>query len=228
MVIGESCAVQAAASTRRGERIMRSMSPALLLALLCLTGCAAMSKNECLTVDWRTVGYEDGVAGRSGDAIGRYRTACADYGVAPSLDAYQSGRAEGLREYCRPQTGFRVGESGAEYTGLCPADLAPAFTAAYESGRELHRREYRAYSAASRIESTNREIASLEQQLTRLGFIVIDPQATSEQRASALIETRQLVERHERLRAEIPGLEQDSQQAEQELAEYRTRLASAN
>jgi Protein of unknown function (DUF2799) len=205
---------------------MKTTSIAWVLASLSVAGCAAMSKNECRTVDWRTVGYEDGVAGRSGDRIGRYRTACADYGVVPNLDAYQSGRSEGLREYCRPQTGFRVGESGGEYTGLCPADLAPAFTAAYESGRELHRREYRAREATERWESATREIPAIEQQLASLTFAVIDPQSTGEQRASAIVETRQLAERHERLRAEVPELERERQHAEQDLAEYRARLAS--
>jgi hypothetical protein len=185
-----------------------------------------MSKNECRTVDWRTVGYEDGVAGRSGDRIGRYREACADYGVVPNLDAYQSGRSEGLREYCQPQTGFRVGENGGEYMGLCPADLAPAFSAAYESGRELHRREYRARDAAERLDSATRELPALEQQLASLAFAVIDPQSTGEQRANAILETRQVAERHERLRAEIPELQQEQQHAEQDLAEYRARLAS--
>ena len=205
---------------------MKRTSIAWVLASLSLVGCAAMSKNECRTVDWRTVGYEDGVAGRSGDRIGRYREACADYGVVPSLDAYQSGRSEGLREYCRPQTGFRVGESGGEYTGLCPADLAPAFSAAYESGRELHRCEYRARDAAERLDSATRELPALEQQLAGLTFAVIDPQSTGEQRANAILETRQVAERHERLRAQIPELQLERQHAEQDLAEYRARLAS--
>ena len=205
---------------------MKRTTFAWVLASLSLAGCAAMSKNECRTVDWRTVGYEDGVAGRSGDRIGRYREACADYGVVPSLDAYQSGRSEGLREYCRPQTGFRVGESGGEYTGLCPADLAPAFSAAYESGRELHRREYRARDAAERLDSATRELPALEQQLAGLTFAVIDPQSTGEQRANAILETRQVAERHERIRAQIPELQLERQHAEQDLAEYRARLAS--
>ena len=34
---------------------------ALAAAVFLLAGCAAkMSKDECRTVDWRTVGYEDG------------------------------------------------------------------------------------------------------------------------------------------------------------------------
>ncbi|HEY0748693.1 MAG TPA: DUF2799 domain-containing protein [Steroidobacteraceae bacterium] len=205
---------------------MKMKSIAWVLASVSLAGCAAMSKNECRTVDWRTVGYEDGVAGRSGDTIGRYRVACANYGVVPNLDAYQSGRSEGLREYCRPQNGFNVGENGGEYTGLCPADLAPAFTASYESGRELHRREYRAREAQERLDSAMREIPLLEQQLASLTFAVIDPQSTGEQRANAILQTRQIAERHEHLRAQMPELERERQLAEQDLAEYRARLAS--
>lgn len=39
--------------------------PALFASLL-LGGCASntLSKDECRSVDWRTIGYEDGVAGR--------------------------------------------------------------------------------------------------------------------------------------------------------------------
>ena len=75
-----------------------------LAAIACLlAGCSStMSKDECRTVDWRTVGYEDGVAGRSGERIGEHRKACAEHGVTPDLNAYRAGRAEGLREYCQP------------------------------------------------------------------------------------------------------------------------------
>ena len=77
---------------------MRKAAIAAMCLALGIAGCASMSKNECVMVDWRTIGYEDGVAGRAGDQIGRYRKACADHGVAPDLGAYQAGRAEGLRE----------------------------------------------------------------------------------------------------------------------------------
>lgn len=67
------------------------------------------------------------MAGRTGDRIGQHRKACADHGVRPDLNAYQAGRAEGLREYCQARNGYRVGVSGAGYGGPCPADLAPGF-----------------------------------------------------------------------------------------------------
>jgi hypothetical protein len=112
-----------------------------------------MSKDECRAVDWRTVGYEDGVAGHSGERIGQHRKASAEYGVTPDLDAYRAGRAEGLREYCQPHNGYRAGVSGAPYYDSCPAELAPAFVAAYQSGRELYVRERRVADADARAQA---------------------------------------------------------------------------
>ena len=47
----------------------------VVLGLAGLSGCSSMSANECLATDWRTVGYEDGVAGYSGNRVGQYRKA---------------------------------------------------------------------------------------------------------------------------------------------------------
>lgn len=107
------------------------------LLLLTLSACATMDRDECLTVDWRTVGFEDGVAGHSGDRIGQHRKACAEYGVTPDLTAYQAGRDEGLHEYCVPANGFRLGSQGGSYGGVCPTDVEVGFIDAYQSGRQL-------------------------------------------------------------------------------------------
>ncbi len=201
---------------------------ACLVSTLALAGCASMSKDECLTVDWRTIGYEDGVAGRSGDAIGARRKACAAAGVIPNLDAYRAGRAEGLREYCQPENGYRVGAEGSSYGGYCPLELAPAFTQAYETGRELHSREYRVRQADERLAATRRELEGIEHRMTEAGFDAISPSSTSEQRAQALLEAEQLAQRHERLVASIDQLERDKRRYEHELQDYRTQLAYVN
>src|SRR5512136_1452288 len=139
---------------------MKSTSPFLVASLLAIAGCSAtMSRDECRTVDWRTIGYEDGVAGRSGEQIGLHRKACAEYGVTPNLDAYRAGRAEGLREYCQPHNGYRAGATGAASDDVCPADLAPAFIAAYDSGRELYVRERRVADTDAQIEARRAELA---------------------------------------------------------------------
>jgi Protein of unknown function (DUF2799) len=205
---------------------MRAIAVASVCVALYLTGCASMSKDECRVVDWRTIGYEDGVAGRASDSIGRYRKACASAGVTPDLDAYRAGRAEGLREYCQPQNGFRAGAHGADYAGFCPSDLAPAFTRAYDSGLELHARKHRLNEATSRLASAHSEIESLEHQMVSNSSVVLAKDGSSEARAQALLETTQLAERHQHLQDSLPQLEQDKWRCEHDLEEYETRLAS--
>ena len=62
---------------------MRTITCLVTVTTLLLTACStSMTKDECQTVDWRTVGYEDGVAGRPGDRIARHRKACAEHGGA--------------------------------------------------------------------------------------------------------------------------------------------------
>jgi len=201
---------------------MRTTALLLAAGTLLVTACAGtMNKDECRTVDWRTVGYEDGVAGRPGDRIGQHRKACAAAGVTPDLDAYRAGRDDGLREYCQPHNGYRAGVNGAEYYDTCPADLEPAFIAAYESGRELYVRERRVADADAGIENRRRELARLEDTAARTAFQVISDTATPEQRAQALLDTRQIAERMGRLKAEIAALEKDRARYAQELENYR-------
>jgi hypothetical protein len=207
---------------------VKSPAPLIVLAALVIAGCSStMSKDECRTVDWRTIGYEDGVAGRSGDQIGQHRRSCAGYGVTPDLDAYRAGRAEGLREYCQPHNGYRAGVSGAAYYDVCPADLAPAFVAEYDSGYELYIRERRVSDTDAQIDARRAEIARLESVVAGNAFEFIGDSATPEQRTQAVLDTTQAAERIGRLKSEIKALEQDRERYEQELVAYRNTVASA-
>lgn len=199
-----------------------------VLAMLMLVGCshATLTKEECRTVDWRTVGYEDGVAGRPADQIGLHRQACAEHGVRPDLDAYLAGREAGLREFCQPHNGYRAGASGVEYYDSCPPELAPAFEAAYESGRELYIRERQVADTDAAIASRRYEIHRLEDAIVRSGFRVADGASTPEQRTQAVLDTKQIAERIGRLKAEVADLEKDRARYEQELETYRSTVAS--
>lgn len=202
--------------------------PAIALLLL-LTGCSSttLTKDECRTVDWRTVGYEDGVAGRPADQVGLHRQACAEHGVKPDLDAYLAGRNAGLREFCQPYNGYRAGASGVEYYDSCPPELAPAFEEAYESGRQLYVREQRVRDAEAAIAARRNEVLRLEDSILRRGFRVADATATPEQRTQAVLDTRQAAERIGRLKSEIKALELDRARYEQELVAYRNTVAAA-
>jgi Protein of unknown function (DUF2799) len=204
---------------------MRTVTLGLVLTAL-LGGCATMNKSECLTVDWQTVGFEDGVAGYSGDRIGQHRKACAKYGVSPDLVGYQNGREAGLREFCEPANGFRLGSRGAGYAGICPAELETAFSTAYESGRQLYTLEARVSTAQNQIVSKRRELEHIEDELVKKAAIIVTSDSTSDQRAQALVDTKQMAERAGRLKAEMRQLERDRVLYERELEDYQATLAN--
>jgi hypothetical protein len=201
------------------------MKHAAMLITACsllLGACASkMSKDECRTVDWRTVGYEDGVAGQPGDRIGEHRRACAEHGVTPDLNAYLAGRTAGLREYCQPHNGYRAGVNGYTYFDTCPADLAEQFEQAYDEGRALYVRERRVTDTEEQIEQRRREIRRLEDRIAESAFDVIDTAATAEERTQAVLDTKQAAERIGRLKAEITELEKERVRYQEELDAYR-------
>ena len=201
---------------------MKATSLLIALSTLLLGACAAkMSRDECRTVDWRTVGYEDGVAGQPGDRIGEHRRACAEYGVTPDLNAYLAGRTAGLREYCQPHNGYRAGANGYTYFDTCPADLAEAFEIAYDEGRALYVRERRVTDTERQIEDKRREIRRLEDRVAESAFDVIDTTSTAEERTQAVLDTKQAAERIGRLKAEITELEKERARYQAELDAYR-------
>ena len=195
-----------------------------------LAGCSstAMDKNECAALDWRTIGYEDGVAGRSGAQIGVHRRACGKHGVTPDLEAYRLGRAEGLREFCQPHNGYRAGVTGAPYHDVCPADLAAPFLARYQAGRELYVHEQRVRDADAQLNSKRAEIARMEDAVARSGLQAVKEASTLEQRAQAVLDARQYAERIGRLKADVVQLEKDRTLYAQQLAAYKASVASRN
>lgn len=198
---------------------------ATLALALAICGCATMNKEECLTVDWRTVGYEDGAAGYSGDRIGQHRKACAKHGVTPNLAEYQHGRDAGLREWCVPANGFRLGAQGSSYSGLCPADLDGAFVSAYESGRHLYTLQSRLQNAVYRLDAKRSELEEVEKEIVSQSALAISRDATAEQRAQAVVDVKHLAERSGRLKKEIEELERNKVHFERDLEDYRATLS---
>jgi hypothetical protein len=196
----------------------------ILAALAALSGCNSMSAQECLSTDWRTVGYEDGVNGYAGDRIGRYRNACSEHGVTPDLMQYQSGRDQGLQEFCKPANGFRVGAHGGSYGGVCPADLDESFVDAYQTGRQLYTLRSRVGSAQSEIYSMRNELDQIDRDLVTIGARMVDPTTTNEERAQLVIDTKHAAERKGEIKTRIPQLEHELALYQRELDDYRATL----
>ncbi|MFL6603854.1 MAG: DUF2799 domain-containing protein [Steroidobacteraceae bacterium] len=184
-----------------------------------------MSKNECLTVDWRTVGYEDGVDGYSPDRIAEHRKACAKYGVSTDLALYQQGREQGLQEYCKPANGYRIGVRGGAYPSVCPVALEPAFGAAFDSGHQLYVLESRVSNADAQIDYRRRELNQIEHGIAANAAEIVSNDSTPKDRADALVDTAQMAERIGRLKGEIRQLEEDRVRYERDLESYRAGQA---
>jgi len=197
----------------------------LIAAAILMTGCAGMSEEACLATDWRTVGFEDGAAGRPAGTIGRYRQACADHGVSPDLESYRAGHADGVEIYCRPSRGFDVGRGGSIYQGVCPADLEPDFVAAYQSGRHLYELEASVRSIDNRIAGNVKAQENIKRDLAAITASIASGETTTEQRVLLVAEAAELGRRHGELSNENDALREERALAAVELEDYRQTVA---
>lgn len=195
--------------------------PAPFILTVCVvlaSGCATLDKDECLHADWRLIGFQDGVAGKSATAVDNYRKDCASHSVVPDLDAYQAGRKEGLLQYCQPDNGYRLGAAGHGYSPVCPVTAGADFRAAYNEGREI-------YLARSEVNSTHAQIHKKQRALRhlkgdkgdKLGALVQDG-LNSEQRLLLIYEVSEIEKDMDVLEDEITDLQYvlEGQQADLE------------
>ncbi len=198
----------------------------LLAGVLALSGCATMNGDQCATSDWVAVGYEDGSRGATSDRFGEYRKACAKHGISPDFRAYQSGRRDGLVEYCRPSRGFQLGASGGRYNGVCDVALEPEFLDAYRVGSELHRLRSNVSGADAAIASRQRRIESNDELIGEKEALLIGEEATVEERVLLLADLKRLAEEQGELEAEIDALLADRARHEAELRDYESTLTA--
>lgn len=210
---------------------MRSRSLSWLIAAATvamtgvLSGCATMSAEECEYSDWYTIGFEDGSRGLTSDAVAGRRKACAGHGFGIDFADYQNGRTAGLEEFCRPQRGFDVGSAGQRYRGVCPTDLESAFLDAYRVGSQLHELRSAVNAASSRIQSHERELIDLGEEIDELETILIAQDTTVEDRVRVLADLKNRNERVGQVEAEIEQLIGARAAHEQALRDYEFYIA---
>lgn len=104
-----------------------------------LSACATLSVEErtaaCAGTDWQKFGVNDGTLGvPSTDRNDKFAD-CAELGHPADLVAYQTGRSEGLLNYCTVENGYKVGYEGRSYEHVCPGGLEQDFLQGYERGK---------------------------------------------------------------------------------------------
>lgn len=173
-------------------------------------------------VNWRSIGYEDGLKGLPQDRVSKHRRDCAEHGVALDLGAYREGWREGVESYCRPVNGYRLGRSGVDYYGVCPTQLEDAFIEAYGSGRRLHNLEQEVRRLSHKLNSAHRNLDRLETDIRDTGLELVAPGLTTSRRVVLLDELRRMENRHSELRDHIiPDLEYRLANRRSDLADMR-------
>lgn len=193
--------------------------------MVALSGCASMSADECVTSDWRGIGFDDGARGYTAGRLSQHRKACAKHGVSPDLQAYQEGRADGLREYCQPQRGFNLGAGGGQYNGVCAIDLEADFLDAFRSGSQLHTMRSNVNSTNHQINAKRHELDDIAASMRVAEAGLIAAETTIQDRILLLADLKDFAERTGRLESEIEALIQDRGVYEQQLASYQAVLA---
>jgi len=183
------------------------------LVVAWLGGCASgMAKEECLAADWRTIGYEDGLHGFPADRIGVHRVACAKHQVAPNLVEYTEGRERGLREFCQPKNGFRVGLAGAAYTNVCPGANEAAFVESYRYGREIYDARRQLRNARAQLRGAQDGLANADAAMVNATAELVLPNVPTDRRASLAAELVRLTQERSQLVVRIDQLTVHEQQ----------------
>ena len=192
---------------------------------LLIQGCASLNKEECLVADWRLIGYQDGLAGKSSAAVGEYRKDCAKHAVVPDLDAYRVGRAEGLLEYCKVDNGYRLGTSGRGFSSVCPSHLEANFRAAYNQGRELYLARSTVNQTQSQIHKQQQALHNIKEDKSYKLSELISDGLRSEQRVLILYEIGELEQEKDTVEDEIDALQYELADQQAHL-DHLTRINS--
>ncbi|WP_167496345.1 DUF2799 domain-containing protein [Desulfopila sp. IMCC35006] len=188
------------------SKVVNRLLAAVLFGLL-VSGCAAMSKKECLNAQWQSVGFEDGAKGYQASRIGEYRTSCAEYNVAPDVDAYMQGRLQGLAQWCTPSNGYYQGTRGAVYNGVCPEALASDFEFAMSEGRAVYDYLQKIQDYEMFLARLHREYGAIGKQISSMESELVSDQVQPGRRRDLLHDIRAAERDRESLRYDISEAE---------------------
>lgn len=175
---------------------------ATVMGTLILAGCATLSQAECEAGDWRALGMRDGANGRTASFISEHMSACAEYGIAVDRQAYEAGRSEGLRSFCRLDRAVALGREGVSYRDVCTGEIGISFRIVHDAARDVHR--------------SSNTLDTVRSQLNTAVTQIANPAATEEDRARLRLDIL-------RLQGEVARLESALRRTENQLGTVLAR-----
>jgi len=199
---------------------MRKVTLSVLIALL--AGCASLSEEQCLSTDWRAIGFEDGAKGAPASALPERRQTCTKRGAAAfDMPAYLAGRREGLQTYCTLENGFAVGASGAADADVCDGEERALFLAGYSRGARLFALEAAVIRASQALSDAQAALWETKRRISEAETSILSTATPHEERAELAAELKVLKQDRQRTEAAITSLSQSKSSAEDDLAAFR-------
>jgi len=189
-------------------------------SLFILSACASLTPEQCRNADWRQIGYTDGANGEPAGRLQEHASACAKAAIKPDLEAYLSGRMEGLLSYCQPENGFEVGRRGRpDNVGDCPPHLRPPFLDQYRQGREINALESQVQRLRSLLQNDQNEARRNDGRMEDIRKELRRPNLSPERRTTLLNEIERLLDRRQ-----DAGRRQLAMQRDLDIAEDRLQF----
>lgn len=123
-------------SKSAGPRWLHAGGLAVAMALAA-SGCATLSPEQCVGMDWYALGQQDALGGHDPDRITRHGEACAKGGIVPDGTAWRAGYQDALPAFCVGGQGYLLGARGGSYYRQCPPELEAGFLDGFHLGEEL-------------------------------------------------------------------------------------------
>lgn len=206
----------------------KTLMSLVLITLSGLSGCAGLSRNQCLASDWETIGYRDGMRGSASTTLLRHQDACMKHGIKADRTAYMAGWADGVERYCQAANAFHLGERGASFSNVCPSHLEQDFHSAYLQGRQLYVAGAEIASIERAIEDREYRLREVKSEIAAIAGDVIDHESSTAERATSLLGVRDLLEEQGNLQRELVDLAAELALKKDHLEHLRHSIAQAH
>jgi hypothetical protein len=184
-------------------------------AILLLSSCANMNESDCLTADWKLIGFEDGSFGKNESTISQHRKECAEYGVTPDLNVYRQGHFDGSKRFCTANNGFSQGRQGKDYSRSCPQQFEAEFLIGFADGQTLHALKKELNQKTSELEDAYENLDRLEHTIAEKSELMIADGLKREQRIMIRDEITLHYQQQDELLNILPELKREFENATQ-------------
>jgi hypothetical protein len=194
-----------------------------------LSGCAVMSKSDCLEGNWHRQGYKVGLEGDTDvqSAFSKRAELCVKHGEVADFNAFEEGHEQGIEAYCDVPNAVKLGARGASNVAddeVCPVVDYPAFKQAYAAGHKLYRLNRRVLEAQQELDSLNNAVYRNNQRSRSLASIARNSDLSDSELRRAQRQSRYLRRENSSIHDRIYQYQKILRQRERAAERYRELL----